>query len=128
MLGLEANPAEYKCDFLTNEKDLVEFVREVESPYVRVHFDTGATALNREDISKAIQTAGAFVHYHVSEPMLANIADGVVDHEAGFRTLKAIGYDGYVSIEMKRGEGDDLANLSRAFEKVRKCMDAAFER
>lgn len=125
VLGLEANPADYKCDFLTNVNDLVSFVRHVDSPGVQVHFDTGATSLNKEDVSAAIRTADKFVHYHISESMLANIADGVVDHESAFKTLRAIGYDGYVSIEMKRGEGDDLENLKRALDKVRRSMDEA---
>lgn len=116
-LGLEANPVDYQCDFLTNTADLANFVRAVDAPGICMHFDSGATLMNRENLAESINAYPVFKHYHVSEPMLAPVGTGTVDMEAGFKALQSIGYTGWKSIEMKMQE-PVLENLEAALKLV----------
>ena len=120
VIGLEANPVEYQCDFLTNTADLVDFVKTVDSRGVKVHFDVGTVTTNGGDVRGEIRAAAPFVHFHVSAPGLGNVADSPCDLAAAFRELDAVGYADWVSLEMGRSE-PELDNLERALEKIRRC-------
>lgn len=115
VLGIEANPVEYQCDFITNTADAESLVAAADSKGVSLHIDSGATAMTKEKISDIIfQRKIPFYHYHISEPMLANPeTNRQVDHAAAFRALKAIQYRGAVSIEMKT-QDPDHENLETA--------------
>ena len=125
VLGIEANPVEYQCDFITNAADAELLVKAADSPGVALHIDSGATAMTHEVISEVLRNRGIpFVHYHISEPMLANAATGQVDHLSAFRTLKEIGYEGAVSIEMKMCD-PELPNLGSALKKITEALRGA---
>lgn len=118
VLGIEANPVEYQCDFLTNTADAEMLVQAVDSPEVALHIDSGATMMTNENIADVIENRKIpFVHYHVSEPMLENVANGSVNHRAAFKALKRIGYHGAISIEMKMKQ-PELENLEAALKTV----------
>lgn len=114
-IGMEANPVEYQCDFLTNTADVERFVKAVDSSGVVLHIDSGATAMTHEKIETVL--TGLTItprHYHISEPMLANPGEkSQVEHAKAFEALKQIGYTGAVSIEMKSQE-PDFQNLEKA--------------
>lgn len=127
-IGMEANPVEYQCDFLTNTADVERFVKAVDSSGVVLHIDSGATAMTHEKIETVL--AGLNVmpqHYHISEPMLANPGENSqVEHVRAFEALKRIGYAGAVSIEMKSQDPDDR-NLEKALAAITGAMkDAGF--
>lgn len=125
VLGIEANPVEYQCDFITSTADAALLVKASDSEGVRLHIDTGATALTHEDTAEVLRRVRSFAHYHISEPMLANPASGgVVDHASAFRALKELGYEGAVSIEMKT-QDPDRENLEAALRKIRGAMNDA---
>lgn len=127
-LGIEANPVEYQCDFLTCTADAERFVMAVDSPGVVLHIDSGATAMTHERIEDVLTTRQiAFAHYHISEPMLDNAETSrKVDHLAAFRALKRIHYRGAVSIEMK-SQPPEFENLERALQYITGIMkDADF--
>ena len=125
VLGIEANPVEYQCDFVTNTADAELLVKAADSPGVALHIDSGSTAMTHEDISRVLRNCGIpFVHYHISEPMLANAATGVVDHLSAFRTLKEMGYRGALSIEMKMSD-PELPNLGSALQKITEALHDA---
>jgi len=125
MLGIEANPVEYQCDFITNTADAELLVKASDSAGVVLHIDSGATAMTHEDISQVLRKCGIpFRHYHISEPMLANAATGVVDHRSAFRTLKELNYEGALSIEMRMND-PEMANLESALKKITEAMHEA---
>ena len=101
-IGLEHNPIEYGCDFVTNVADAREIVDNVGHPGVQLHLDSAGIHMCGGDINEIITGAGAFSHFHISEPMLEPVANGVVDHKSAIATLKALNYSGWVSIEMKQ--------------------------
>lgn len=114
-LGIEANPVEYQCDFMTCTADAERLVMAVDSPGVVLHIDSGATAMTHERIEDVLTKRQiAFEHYHISEPMLDNSETSrKVDHLSAFRALKKIHYRGAVSIEMK-SQDPEYENLEKA--------------
>ncbi|MDH5712099.1 MAG: sugar phosphate isomerase/epimerase, partial [Gammaproteobacteria bacterium] len=101
-LGMEHNPVEYGCDFITNVADATDLVTRVNNPGFLLHLDSAGVHMCGPDIGHVIRHAGEFVHYHISEPLLAPIIDGSVDHASAAQALRDIGYNGWVSIEMKQ--------------------------
>lgn len=102
-IGMEANPRDYGCDFLTSSRAVAAFTAAVDSPGCRVHFDTGCVILNGEEALPLLEElAPQICHYHVSQPFLEDFSSCVYPHRGAAAVLRAAGYRGLVSIEMKR--------------------------
>ena len=115
-IGIEHNPVEYGCDFLTNVNDVTEFVQELKHPAVQLHVDSAGVHMCGGNISDVIKQSIPFVHYHISEPMLDPIAGGVVDHKAAANALNSINYKNWLSIEMKQPDNTEklYASISKS--------------
>ena len=87
-IGLEPNPVEYGCDFITNVSDAKELVTTLNHPAFKLHLDSGGIYMCGEELANIIQQAGEFEHYHISEPMLGPIYGGVVDQKNRNRSSK----------------------------------------
>ncbi|RUT42882.1 sugar phosphate isomerase/epimerase [Paenibacillus anaericanus] len=119
---LEPNPIQYGCDFITNSDDGIELVREVGHPGFRLHLDAGALCLNDEDIPAAIEKSMPYLnHFHISEPYLNLIGTESTPHIEIANTLNMVGYQNWVSIEMK----NNLSNNN--VEAVEKALLYAME-
>jgi sugar phosphate isomerase/epimerase len=121
-LGIEANPPQYGGDFLLRWTEAAELVARVDHPGVVLHLDTACTALAGDDpVAAAVSCAARIGHFHVSAPNLAPVdATSAIDHPAIAAALRAGGYDGWVSIEMRRTD-TPLASVARAIAHVRAC-------
>lgn len=116
VLGLEPNPREYGCDFITNAAEARALVAAVASPGFALHLDAAAMTL-AGDGPDAVGAGFLPVHFHISEPYLAPVGTGGVDHAAFARALHASGYEGWCSIEMRAPEGESpLDAIARALE------------
>lgn len=112
VLGIEANPVEYGCDFLTNIQDVKNFTEEIASPYIQPHFDSAAVYMCGGNIQDELTKTPDFCHFHLSEPMLEPLAAGVVNHRESLNALKAINYNKWISIEMKQPERVEILEES----------------
>ena len=117
VLGIEANPAEYCCDFLTNTAGVAEFVQIVDSAGVRLHFDAGAAKINGENIAEVLDSAGDLCHFHISEPQLAPAGADPEFFRVAFEALKKSRYPHWVSIEMRQGN-PEYEILERSLETI----------
>ena len=111
-LGLEHNPVEYGCDFITNAADARQLVDSINHPGIQLHLDAAGLHMCGGNIGNIIKAVTPFAHYHISEPMLEPIVGGVVDHEVAFRALKELNYSGWHSIEMKQPKTPRLVTES----------------
>ncbi|WP_455206797.1 sugar phosphate isomerase/epimerase family protein [Kaarinaea lacus] len=118
-LGIEHNPVEYGCDFVTNVADARDLVDRVNHPGIQLHIDSAGVHMCGGDCETIIKQAGSFAHFHISEPMLEPLVNKSVDHNKFNHALMAVGYDGWVSIEMKCPETVDklLGSVKFAAEK-----------
>lgn len=116
-LCLEPNAPQYNCDFITSAKEGEQLVRSVQSEGFKLHLDTACMTLAGDDIGTSIHNASDVLeHFHISAPMLGQVeeSDGV-DHTAAASALHEIGYDGFVSIEMRPGEmGENADRVEKA--------------
>jgi D-psicose/D-tagatose/L-ribulose 3-epimerase len=124
-LGLEANPPEYGCDFVTRLDEAHRLVREVGSPGFVLHGDGGGLMLSGDDAGILGEVAPELGYFHASEPFLAPL--GSTDAHAAFgRALAEGGYGGWCSVEMRR-PGPGLDHVGAALATLAACYgdDAA---
>lgn len=116
---IEPNATQYACDFVTTAEEGISFVQEVATPGFGLHLDIACMTLADDDVSASILKAKDVIrHFHISSPMLEDVVDRPdVDHRAAAHALNEIGYNGYVSIEMKpAANGENLERVKRAVE------------
>lgn len=114
---IEPNAPQYACDFVTTAEQGVRIVKLVDNPGFRLHLDAACMSLAGDDIRRSITNAKQYLsHFHISSPMLDQVEDRTdVDHASAAGALRAIDYQGYVSIEMRPGDpGKNLARVERA--------------
>jgi D-psicose/D-tagatose/L-ribulose 3-epimerase len=101
---IEPNPRVYGCDFINNTEEGIELVKEVGHPGFGLHLDAGGMTLSNESIEKSLEKAAPYLaHFHISEPQLNMVQNGLVNHKGFAKSLKKINYQKYISIEMKPG-------------------------
>lgn len=125
VLCIEANPQEYGCDFTTSLEEAIRLVDLVGHPNFGLHLDTGGMMLSGDVRSDLLLRAGRMAHhYHISEPYLVETGVGGMDHQALAAVLDEAAYSGWLSIEMKADENDNLARVERALQTARKLYEA----
>ncbi len=110
-IGMEANPAVYGTRFVNETKDAFALARDVASPGFGVNLDIGTMLTNGEAWDDAWDVS-LLTHVHVSEPGLAPVERRALHAQIAQR-LRAGGYAGFVSLEMKN-PGDVEAVLRAA--------------
>lgn len=112
-IGLEHVPPEYGADFVNTVAAAAELVRAVDSPGFGLHIDSGGMAMVGDDPGRADGLKP--VHFHISEPNLQPIGDTPgVPHRHYAARLREIGYDGWLSIEVREPHGDWQEALERS--------------
>lgn len=117
-----------KMDFVNTVEDSLRIVRAVNSPALRLQLDAEALADNNEISDSTFFTAQPYlVHAHANEPGFNVLGtSGTVDHAAIGAGLRAIGYEGFVSIEQKMLSADTpLADLEKSIGVLRNCYLSA---
>jgi sugar phosphate isomerase/epimerase len=129
-VGLEANPATYGCDFVCTSQQALHLVKRVAHPGFRIHLDTAILAMTGEIFEEALGACCEYlVHVHVSEPMLGVVGEGGVDHTRMARALRSIGYEQWLSIEMRSGSRvDNTIAVESALEFVNRIYGDAVDR
>jgi len=100
VLALEPlGPAE--TTFLVTTADAVALVRRIASPHVRLHLDCKAMATEATPIPELIAgNREMLAHFHANDPNLQGPGFGQLDFVPILETLQAIGYGGWVSVEV----------------------------
>lgn len=113
-LGIEANPQQYGCDFITDSRTAVSLVRAVNSPGIVLHLDTGCLQLAGESPADVIRNNSDIVrHFHISEPFLGPFSVPSAAHTETAHALRSTGYQGFAVLEM-RPSGQPLVALRDA--------------
>lgn len=103
---VESNPEQYGCDFLTSPDQVLDFVREVDHPAVRLHLDLACAHLAGTDpVGAAAEFGAVAAHVHASEPELRPLGDsGALDHDAAGDALRSVAYSNAVCAEVLSGD------------------------
>lgn len=97
-IALEANPPAYGTNFCNTSAEAFRYARQV--PGLAVNYDLGTLLTNGERLDVLADNLPLVSHIHLSEPALAPIQKRAL-HKELVALLKARGYGGFVSIEMK---------------------------
>jgi sugar phosphate isomerase/epimerase len=97
-------------DFVHSVRECQAIAHAVNRPGLKVQIDVKAMASNNElDADTISALAADLVHVHANEPGFEVLgSSGTVDHHLAGECLRGIGYDGYVSIEQKMVDPDDV--------------------
>jgi D-psicose/D-tagatose/L-ribulose 3-epimerase len=127
-LCIEPNPEAYDCNFVTTARSGLDLVRAVDRPGFGLHLDAAGMTLAGDDVEKSIAESRAELrHFHASAPFLGPLESEVVDHAAAGRALADIGYEGFLSIEMRPsplGRDGAVANVVEAVRLARDAYDS----
>ncbi|MCP4891409.1 MAG: sugar phosphate isomerase/epimerase, partial [Planctomycetaceae bacterium] len=88
-------------NFLNHAADARQLQAMINSPHVRLHLDVKAMSDEPTPIPKIIHdNADAMIHFHANDPNRQGPGMGEIDFVPIFQTLKDIGYDDWVSVEV----------------------------
>lgn len=88
-------------NFLNLTSDARKLQAMIGSPQVQLHLDVKAMSDEPTPIPQIIRdNADAMIHFHANDPNRQGPGMGAVDFVPIFATLREIGYDGWVSVEV----------------------------
>ena len=100
---------------LTSTHDGVMWVEQLGMSNCRLLLDTYHVALEDESLTAGIlEAAGKIAHIHVSDSGRAAPGQGALDFVSVVRALRAIGYDGFLSVEIAQS-GDALDGARKSW-------------
>ena len=108
VIALEANPPMYNTNFLNTHKEVFALAKRLDRPGLAVNLDVGAMVANGETAADVAAHLHRVSHVHISEPGLAPIQPRPLHRELAL-LLKGMGYQGFVSLEMKAAGEEELA-------------------
>jgi D-psicose/D-tagatose/L-ribulose 3-epimerase len=104
----------FECYVLNTAAAARELVELVGHPNFRTMYDSFHAHIEEKDPAAAIRTvAPVLAHVHVSENDRGTPGTGQVNWDATFKTLKEVGYDGWMVIEAFGRALPDLAAATR---------------
>jgi sugar phosphate isomerase/epimerase len=110
--------APHLCDVLTSLDQTVAMIEEINHPAIRTMFDTHNAVAETVPHDELIKKHAAYIrHVHINEMDGRHPTTGDYDFRVPLRGLKAIDYDGWVSLEVFQFEpsGEEIARISSDF-------------
>lgn len=88
-------------NFWNHASQVVEVIKKIDSPWVRLHLDVKAMSTEGKPIEAVIRENAAWMHhFHANDPNLLGPGMGQVPFEPIFRALRDVNYGGWVSVEV----------------------------
>jgi sugar phosphate isomerase/epimerase len=110
-------------------EQFLEFIGRIDSPAVGMNFDVGHAYCVRDDPAATIPRMAKYIrHIHLEDIAAARVhqhlipGDGAIDFAATLRAIGAIGYEGWVTVELYPYVEDPDRAARRALDYVRKVL------
>jgi D-psicose/D-tagatose/L-ribulose 3-epimerase len=104
----------FECYMLNSARQAAELVRKVGAPNYGYLYDTFHFNIEEDSIVSVIpETIAEIAHVHISENNRGVPGAGHIDFASVFKTLKAAGYDGWMTIEAFGAALPDLAAATK---------------
>ncbi len=100
VIAVEPNPTIYNTNFLNYTEEVLDFVKQINLPSIKINYDIGTVIQNDESFNILKDNMIYINHIHISEPNLVKITQRNL-HKELFSLLKEYNYQNYISIEMK---------------------------
>jgi sugar phosphate isomerase/epimerase len=115
----------WETNFINTAADAIAFVNELPSDRFQIILDVKAMCSESKPIPQIIaESRTRFRHFHANDKNLKGPGFGDVDFQPIAAALKAVGYDGYVSVEVFRFEDGPETIASRSLEYLRKTFSS----
>ena len=102
----------FESHFINIAADAVRFLKEVGAKNTRVHLDTFHMIREEDNFAEAVRTCGPRLGYvHACENQRGIPGTGMVPWEEFYRALRAVGYDGWITIESFDPSMEGIAKL-----------------
>jgi sugar phosphate isomerase/epimerase len=112
-----------ETNFCTTARETQRLVERVGHPRFRLMLDTKAMAVEPEGRPATIRRYGrSLAHYHANDDNLNGPGWGDVDFGPIFETLRGVGFDGYVSVEVFNFEPGPEAIAKKSLEYMRRFI------
>ncbi|MEY4939408.1 MAG: hypothetical protein RIQ93_1143 [Verrucomicrobiota bacterium] len=113
----------YLCNTMAQLRHLVELTNH---PNVRGMFDTHHANIEEKSQASAIKTiAPVLVHVHLSENDRGTPGSGHINFREALTTLKAVGYDGWMTVEAFSRSDPSFANAINVWREFSPAWDIA---
>ncbi len=112
-----------ETDFINTVAEAQQFIEDAGNPEgLGLHIDTKELIEENEIIEPYLEESFAHAkHIHISEKDLVCPGSAGFNHSIISKRIKASGYSRFVSIEMRRVEGNVEGSIEQAVEYVKKC-------
>lgn len=115
----------FETYFINTSTDAVEFVKDVDSPNVKIMLDTFHMNIEEKSFHDAIVGAGDLLyHFHSSENDRGTPGTGLVDWETVFKALDEIDYDRWIVMESFVPGIEEIAKAAAIWRQIAPSGDA----
>ena len=112
-----------ETNFINTAEEAVRFVRQFDSPAFKIILDVKAMSSESKPIPQIIRESWPhFAYFHANDRNLKGPGFGDVDFKPIAAALRAVGYDGVVSVEVFKFEEGPEAIATRSIEYLRKVF------
>jgi sugar phosphate isomerase/epimerase len=112
-----------ETNFINTAEEAVRFVRQFDSPAFKIILDVKAMSSESKPIPQITRESWPhFAYFHANDRNLKGPGFGDVDFKPIAAALRAVGYDGVVSVEVFKFEEGPEAIATRSIEYLRKVF------
>ena len=111
-------------DFWVTAAETIATIERIQSPRVQLHLDVKAMSSESLPVTEVIrQGAKYMVHFHANDPNKRGPGMGDVDFVPILHTLRDVGYDGWVSVEVFDYDPGIEALAGESIRYLQQCLE-----
>ena len=111
-----------ETDFVDSSIAGLDLVKDVNHPNCRLHLDTKSIINSNEDVDYIVTQCYPYLeHVHVGDPDLMPPGSTGYDHKKFGEALRGLGYEKFVSIEMRKENVVNDSVLAKSIDYVKHC-------
>lgn len=119
----------FECYLLTTAAQGKDYLKQVNHPACKIMYDTFHANIEEKDLAAAMRSLGSdMVHVHISENDRGTPGTGHVDWTTTFKTLKAMKYDRWLTIEAFGRALPDLTAATRVWRDFFPSPDEVYQK
>ncbi|MCM8830215.1 MAG: sugar phosphate isomerase/epimerase [Candidatus Omnitrophica bacterium] len=93
--------ARTETNFINTASQAIDIIEEMSHPYLKLHLDVKAMSDEQKSIPEIIREGRKYLkHFHTNDKNLGGPGSGDIDYTPIIATLKEIGYNGWLSVEV----------------------------
>ena len=113
-------------DFMNDTEEAIAVIQRMKHPALRLVLDVKQMAREGPSFGALIERGAPWLgHFHANDANWEAPGEGDTDFRPIFRSLRQVGYEGFVSIEAFKWNGDPVDVLRRSHAYLQECLDTA---